>query len=558
MTFTITACKRSYSDSRAWVEFKDDNGKVYCVLVDEEGNAKYISDHFVFPDNTFRWLNENERKVVSFNKGNTVIDIRNGYRFIDRDGKTIKELLIDDSVKEYDILGYWNHTWLIGANISSFTDNGYYIMFLSDDGTLFNEKLNITDNKGAISSLGEGYFLMTKNNSTDMAIIDVNKKSIASIPNRDKYEHAFTFLSGFNDGECLIWYMESRNAHDNNYAYKAITPDDLDCLTQFAEFKLVDDYLGSIPGKTFNNCIYPPVKETDIGNNHYYCEGTYYSFDGSLITTIPQFPENVKIQEYGVFSGEFAPLLLMGADYCYYVTMLCKDGSLLYDPIKINKDSDYGEYFHGYFKTGSDSYIDPEGKLHEDSGDFFIEDLVGIAQNLTTINIKSDNRSKYYDEGVGILYDNKMNIIKSWDGKKQYNYITLQDDTIFAPDCQEPYKAKSETTSNDVSSNDSGPKSIEKTYATIKNFTIEGKWKSVGSDGFGQAQPGNIVAFDGTNCNFLSPKDTYAFYKDGDNYKLNCTSVLGTDTVNFTVKTVNENNIDVIYGDTITELTRVN
>lgn len=94
----------------------------------------------------------------------------------------------------------------------------------------------------------------------------------------------------------------------------------------------------------------------------------------------------------------------------------------------------------------------------------------------------------------------------------------------------------------------------EKTYITMNNFSIGGKWKSVGSYGFGQAQPGAIVAFDGTNCNFFSPSDTYAFYADGDNYRLECTSFMATSTAAFTVKIIDADHIDVYYGDNITEL----
>ena len=92
---------------------------------------------------------------------------------------------------------------------------------------------------------------------------------------------------------------------------------------------------------------------------------------------------------------------------------------------------------------------------------------------------------------------------------------------------------------------------------TMDGFTIEGKWKSIGSYGFGQAQPGAIVVFNGTNCNFFSPQDTYAFYQDGNNYKLETTSFMSTDTLSFTVKIIDSDHIDIYRGDNITELERV-
>ena len=78
----------------------------------------------------------------------------------------------------------------------------------------------------------------------------------------------------------------------------------------------------------------------------------------------------------------------------------------------------------------------------------------------------------------------------------------------------------------------------------MNNFSIEGKWKSVGSYGYG------------TNCNFFSPSDTYAFYADGDDYRLECTSFMSTSTAAFTVKIIDADHIDVYYGDNITELQR--
>ncbi len=88
-------------------------------------------------------------------------------------------------------------------------------------------------------------------------------------------------------------------------------------------------------------------------------------------------------------------------------------------------------------------------------------------------------------------------------------------------------------------------------------FSIEGKWKSVGSYGFGQAQPGATVIFDSNHCNFSSPRDTYTFIKDGDNYRLETTSSLSTDTLRFTVEVIDNDRIHVIYNGRTTELQRI-
>ena len=97
----------------------------------------------------------------------------------------------------------------------------------------------------------------------------------------------------------------------------------------------------------------------------------------------------------------------------------------------------------------------------------------------------------------------------------------------------------------------------QKSYLNVSDYSIVGKWKNVGEYTFGQAQKGAIIVFDGVNCNFFSPRDTYAFYKNGDNFRLDCTSPLA-DTVSFTVKIIDENNIDIFNGSDIVELKRVN
>lgn len=88
-------------------------------------------------------------------------------------------------------------------------------------------------------------------------------------------------------------------------------------------------------------------------------------------------------------------------------------------------------------------------------------------------------------------------------------------------------------------------------------FAIDGTWKSVGSEGFGQAQPGAVVVFDGKNCNFYSPEDTYAFYKEGHNYYLDVTSKLFAENLSFAVKVIDKNQIEIMSGSLTTILKRV-
>ena len=79
-------------------------------------------------------------------------------------------------------------------------------------------------------------------------------------------------------------------------------------------------------------------------------------------------------------------------------------------------------------------------------------------------------------------------------------------------------------------------------------FKIEGQWKQVGSETWGQAQSGSIVSFNRNGqANLFSPLDTYAFYKEGNDYRLDLSGLLGGD-ISFKVKIINNNNIELYSG----------
>ena len=88
-------------------------------------------------------------------------------------------------------------------------------------------------------------------------------------------------------------------------------------------------------------------------------------------------------------------------------------------------------------------------------------------------------------------------------------------------------------------------------------FSIVGTWRSVGSYGFGQAQPGAIVTFDKDTCNFFSPMDTYLLTKEEGQYWLNTTSLLGISSMSFKLDVVDNDHIKVYYNGTTTELKRI-
>ena len=125
------------------------------------------------------------------------------------------------------------------------------------------------------------------------------------------------------------------------------------------------------------------------------------------------------------------------------------------------------------------------------------------------------------------------------------------------PKQQEQTSKQTEPSANTSSNVKNETASNQQSYQNVSNFNIKGKWKNIGTYTFGQVQSGAIVAFDGKNCNVYSPQDTYAFYKDGDSYTLDCTSLLFSETISFKVKIVDKDNIHIYYGSNYLDLRRV-
>ncbi len=285
----------------------------------------------------------------------------------------------------------------------------------------------------------------------------------------------------------------------------------------------------------------------------------YLDMNGKLIFEYPTFAEGVKYLRIDDISGGYSAVYLEGVDGKSYVTIIDDKGEPKYPPIHITANSLCS--CNGYmlfYDTQEEVYdiITPDGS-HKHLGDSLTGLETGRAiysKNYFILIIGGgyifcrDGEYKYvsvdgnsYIEKATASYNNNGDLVYfDNEGNKAVNSMNRMQ-----------HNSSDETVASIEASTDA-----QKAYISSNNFSIVGKWKNIGTYTFGQAQKGSIISFNGTNCNFFSPKDTYAFYKDGENYKLDCTSPLA-DTVSFTVKIIDENNIDVFYGTNLVELTRV-
>lgn len=288
----------------------------------------------------------------------------------------------------------------------------------------------------------------------------------------------------------------------------------------------------------------------------------YTDIRGNTIFTFPDFSDGVIYNNIDDFSGDYSAIYLTGVDGNSYVTIIDGNGKTKYDPVKIQKESWEGCSCNGFiflYYSNDRSYevVTPDGTIKH-LGD----DLSGIGNASL-----SENENNKITIGDGFILYNEKDTKKyiSVDGKTTLDEFTAEYNSdnalIFTDKEGNKISASNHQTEDATNYSAQTDSTVEvtassKNYVTTNNFSIVGKWKNVGDYTYGQAQKGSIIVFDGKNCNFFSPKDTYAFYKNGDNYMLDCTSPLA-DTVSFTVKIVDDNNIDVFNGSDIVELKRV-
>ena len=316
------------------------------------------------------------------------------------------------------------------------------------------------------------------------------------------------------------------------------------------------------------------LKKWNKGSIYYSDRGKrrYIDIKGKDIFKFPTFSNDASIDDVDDFSGKYAAIYMTGADGNQYVSIVDGKGKMQYDPVQVSNDTHCSYDGYVFFYSDSDgtySVITPDGSKKKIGDNLSGLKDGPIANSVSGSDSQHAVSNIYYGIEIGggyIFCSEKGYKYVSTDGKTTIDEVAANynsDGNLVYTDKDGKTvvnlgNSKQEDSSDEESSDDNiiDATTAKKEYINIDNFSIIGKWKNVGDYTYGQAQKGAIITFNGTNCNFFSPKDTYAFYKDGDDYTLDCTSPLA-DTVSFTVKIVDEDNIDVVNGSNIVELKRV-
>ena len=505
------------SEGLAWVTYGNDGT---TSVIDTAGTVRFM-------------LNTTPGYMSPFHEGTAVYTIAGTETdvLIDSDGHEIyrTEGGEDQNVKRERIVGYANGVYLLVREESGITDASVKAALMAPDGRFLTDYTDAFEVKTGYG--GRGCSLSSFLNEKDLSwrgsgwyeaggfMISFDRMLLTNMS-------TLQIVADFTDNDELVTrdHMNYLARYDRDMNYIASTD------------------VGGYPAEMKDGRFFWDWDETG-----------YYNAKVERVIAVDAYPDN---RTYGTpFDDGTALFEIEGADGKKYLTMIDESGRVLFEPVVV-KDY-YPRALGGYaiIKDGNEELwiMDKAGQaVHSLSADFPGCD-VDLATRYGWSEPSAAELSALYGEGWLLItyrhdggsYKRLYPVAEAAEaGENVYDLGTLYP----APAAEEAAEAE-ETAEADAS--------VEKDYAEVKGLTIEGKWKSIGSYGFGQAQPGAIVVFDGTHCNVFSPSDTYVFYEEGDHYILEATSFLSTGTESFTVRATDEDHVDLIQGSYVTELERM-
>lgn len=497
---------RSFSDGRAWADFSKNSYSSFCTgVIDTDGKLVYQADSQLF------YVSQFQDGLAFYRENNTE---ESPCGILDSEGNVLFESRISPD-GGYLILAYGNGHFFVAQHIRSFDTDEWRYGTIDKDGNILNEMKAsdedfrpeswIDDNEkcSVIRYIGENFIVLpsglynlstthfspfpnARNGCMKKIVGDFYDGYTAIIIVNGNSHFAYTIDSNYkNEG---LWYETSWGWGGGEY-------DDIENVVSKKDDFVSNSSYGE--GMIFGSTGIHTIKE--IG---------YFDKDLNLSVSLEQYKEN-NISG-GAFSGGYASITMTGADGDWYAALIDRQGNLVYSPIRIDQ-ADPNNSQNGYLQVtidGETKIIEPDGKVSTPG----IDDLSML------------NGFTFGDVGDGLICMDDVG--KDWyyarlDGSRTIDHVKLMSGNV----------------GSDVESSDAS-------YIVPDSYDITGKWKSVGESGFGQAQPGAIVVFDGNNCNFYSPNDTYAFYKEDDRYVLDITSVLG-ESLSQTVNIIDDDNIEV-------------
>ena len=482
---------RPFSNGRAWVDFPIDHKYGYCTgAIDTDGKLVYQADSQLF------YVSQFQDGLAFYRKDDTV---ESPCGIIDAEGNVLFESQIshDDG---YLILAYGNGHFFVTQHIQSFDTDEWRYGTIDKNGNILNEMQASDENFDLEDWVGDV--------NTWPAIRYIGENFIV-LPS-GLYNISTAHFSPFPG-----WNME-KTVGDFYEGYTAIV------LVGGDFAYIIDTDYEEQPCESYGELQNVVSKKEEFHSDSSYGEGLvfgdggysdgigYYDKDWNLAISLEQYREN-RIKG-GAFSGGYAPITMQGADGDWYAVVIDRQGNLAYSPVRIDQ-VDLNNFQNGYFQVtidGKTKIIEPDGKVSTPG---------------------TDDLSMLNDFSFGDVGDGLICCMDVDDGR--WSYVRLDGSGII--DC---VKLMSGSIGSDAESQTDS-------YIIPDSYDITGKWESVDESGFGQAQPGAVIVFDGNRCNFYSPNDTYAFSFDGEKYVLNLTTPLG-ESLEKTVHIIDDDNVEIV------------
>lgn len=531
----------------AWLIITDEEtSKEYNAIVNTCGEVIYLSDPLDFGNPSAQ-----DVTTTAFVNGLSTVYApgKPGFKIVNESGKEVYE---SNDENAYMCRHMRDGNFLLIEHESGFDHDNWVVYVLDSDLNLRNTGVNDPGAlyKDDVTMISDNLYHTKDSVLNEYAakehILNLEKNVCYTLPGSYIYHNDQVLYFKYNSDIYTVPLETLKSAESEEMISNSST-----FVMKVSQYSKFNSYRGG--------CVYAYWYDDEQDKMLY----GYQDFNGNIIMTYPEFNSGVSTEKRETFSGGYSAIYMRGADDNRYASIVNEQGEIQYEPKQIAGQSfsdDFASCSHNGYIFTRNMIIAPDG-TEKHLGD----DLTGLA-NTELLYDEWDPAGGYAVAiGGGYIIEKTIGQITicSLDGTKKIDKFTANynsDGNLIYTD-QNGEKHVSgiayEGESNGSASSDGTQvEHTSKNYISVDDFSIEGKWKNVGETTWGQAQAGAIIVFDGKNCNYFSPNDTYAFYMDGDDYKLDCTSPLG-DTISSTVKIVDDNNIDIYSGSTVVELTCV-
>lgn len=434
---------RDYADVLSTSAIEDTNMQIAYALTDTAGNVKLAFsaadwDGFSMYDD-----------FLCLEKDGSLY-------FYDADGNPAFQFETTEEIKRYAVQGYGDGRWLILREESGFSSRGVYLFSVDRNGTVSEKEYDITDIANAAGAgdvqyyfacdyYGDGIFLRAQNDSSD---VTHNYYMYDAFAGSLYYTGYLSLYAEFYNGFTLGRFADSSEyAYNSEFGAFAVTSEQLrewltveyteavedeQCLETNAQVK------SAVADAIESSGVYKvPYSENyaafDIGSGVLMTEDNedapYYDFINGTTIPLPVYEGDVRVESTGAFSGEYAKLVLRGADGNYYLTIINRQGEAMYEPVMAEgADKLYGSSnWNGYILDADNGrYWSPDGELHED------DKFLNISEDLYwDTSISEWDIHAAYSGGYGFYEDDAENIcIESWDGAEEIYELTFSADTV--------------------------------------------------------------------------------------------------------------------------------